>query len=62
MVSRWKLNGVDVSLYGRNLFFISKKAPFDPEVALNTGLGGQGIDFYGLPTTRSYGINLNLSF
>ena len=62
MVSKLKLTAVDVSLYGRNLFFFSKKAPFDPEVGLNTGLGGQGVDFYSLPTTRSYGININVSF
>ena len=62
IASRLKLNAVDIALYGRNLFFISKKAPFDPEVALNTGLGGQGIDFYSLPTTRTFGLNLNVSF
>jgi hypothetical protein len=60
--TRLKLNAVDISLYGRNLFFLSKEAPFDPEVGLNTGLGGQGIDFYSLPTTRSIGVNLNVSF
>jgi len=62
MINKLKLNSVDVSLYGRNLFFIHKKAPFDPEVGLNTGLGGQGVDFYSLPTTRSYGVNINVSF
>jgi TonB-linked SusC/RagA family outer membrane protein len=56
------VKGLTVGLYGRNLFFISKKAPFDPEVALNTGLGGQGLDFYGLPTTRSLGANLSVTF
>jgi TonB-linked SusC/RagA family outer membrane protein len=54
--------GIDVSLFGRNLFFLSKDAPFDPEASLNNGLGGQGIDFYGMPTTRSMGINVNISF
>ena len=62
MISKLKLTAVDISLYGRNLFFIHKNAPFDPEVGLNSGLGGQGVDFYSLPTTRSYGININVSF
>jgi TonB-linked SusC/RagA family outer membrane protein len=56
------IQGIDVSLYGRNLFFLKNKAPFDPEVTLNTGLGGQGLDFYSLPTTRSLGISFNISF
>ncbi len=56
------IQGIDVSLYGRNLFFLKKEAPFDPEVTLNTGLGGQGLDFYSLPTTRSLGVSFNISF
>jgi len=56
------IQGVNVSVYGRNLFFFKNDAPFDPEVSLNTGIGGQGIDFYSLPTTRSLGINVNVNF
>jgi hypothetical protein len=56
------IQGANVSVYGRNLFFIKKDAPFDPEVSLNTGLGGQGIDFYSLPTSRSFGFNLSVNF
>ncbi|MCV9928897.1 TonB-dependent receptor [Flavobacterium sp. LS1R49] len=51
-----------VSLIARNLFFIYKDAPFDPNVALSTGQGLQGIDIFGLPTTRSIGLNLNVTF
>ncbi|NJN33042.1 MAG: SusC/RagA family TonB-linked outer membrane protein [Saprospiraceae bacterium] len=51
-----------IGLYGRNLWFKTKNAPFDPEVALNTGIGGQGIDFYAMPTTSSVGFNLNINF
>ena len=53
---------VDLSVYGRNLFFISRTAPFDPEVALNTGFNGQGLDFYALPSLRSLGASLNIGF
>ncbi len=56
------IQGVNVSVYGRNLFFIKNNAPFDPEVSLNSTVGGQGIDFYSLPTTRSYGFNVNVNF
>ena len=56
------IQGVNVSLYGRNLFFLKNDAPFDPEVSLNSGVGGQGIDFYSLPTTSSFGFNVNVNF
>lgn len=51
-----------ISLIARNLFFIYKDAPFDPNVALSTGQGLQGVDIYGLPSTRSIGLNLNVTF
>jgi len=51
-----------VSLIARNLFFIYKDAPFDPNIALSTGQGLQGVDIYGLPSTRSIGLNLNVTF
>jgi len=51
-----------VSLIARNLFFIYKDAPFDPNIALSTGEGLQGVDIYGLPSTRSIGLNLNVTF
>jgi TonB-linked SusC/RagA family outer membrane protein len=60
--NKLKMNAIDLSLYGRNLFFFYKDAPFDPEVALSSALNGQGVDFYSLPTARSYGVNLTVSF
>ncbi|WP_166923856.1 SusC/RagA family TonB-linked outer membrane protein [Flavobacterium poyangense] len=56
------LQSANISLIARNLFFIYKDAPFDPNVALSTGQGLQGVDIYGLPSTRSIGLNLNLTF
>lgn len=51
-----------LSLIGRNLFFISNNAPYDPDVTASTGVGLQGVDIFSLPTTRSLGINLTLDF
>ena len=62
ILGKTPFTNIDVALYGRNLFFLKRDAPFDPEVSLNNGLGGQGVDFWSLPPTRSIGINLNLSF
>jgi TonB-linked SusC/RagA family outer membrane protein len=53
---------VNVSLVGKNLFFFYKDAPFDPNVTLSSGEGLQGVDIFGMPSTRSLGVNLNLTF
>ncbi len=56
------LKAASLSLVGRNLLFIYKKAPFDPNISLSTGNGLQGIDVYAMPSTRSIGLNLNITF
>lgn len=56
------VQSASLSLIARNLFFIYKDAPFDPNVALSTGEGLQGVDVFGMPSTRSIGLNLNLTF
>jgi outer membrane receptor protein involved in Fe transport len=59
-----------ISFSGRNLWYnapnFPKELDFDPEVS---GLGAgdisgaaQGFDFMGIPATRRYGVNLNLTF
>lgn len=53
---------IQLSLVGRNLFFISKKAPFDPDTVLSIGNNNQGIDVFGMPSTRSLGFNVKLVF
>ena len=42
--------------------FIYKKAPFDPDAVLSASNSNQGIDIFGIPTTRSVGFNVKLSF
>ena len=52
-----------VSFVARNLFFINKDTPnIDPEAVYNSTNAGQGLEYATIPTTRSYGINLNLKF
>lgn len=53
---------VKASLVGSNLLFFYKDAPHDPNVSLSTGNALQGVDVLGLPSTRSIGLNLNLTF
>ena len=52
------------SLEGRNLWLISSKVPhIDPESnVLGTGLIGEGIERNNIPSTRSIGTNLRLTF
>lgn len=56
------LQSASLSIIARNLAFIYKDAPFDPNISLSTGEGLQGIDVYGMPSTRSIGLNLNVTF
>lgn len=56
------LKDASISFVGRNLFFFYKKAPFDPEQAMSTNNALQSTDVFGLPSTRSYGINLKVTF
>ncbi|NDV79305.1 TonB-dependent receptor [Dysgonomonas sp. 511] len=61
---RWIGNicDVKVSLVGRNLWMIYNKAPFDPESVSRTDAFYQGIDYFILPSMRTYGFNINLKF
>ncbi|MDA9294694.1 SusC/RagA family TonB-linked outer membrane protein [Flavobacteriaceae bacterium] len=57
------LQNAMVQLVGRNLFFFMNKADdIDPETMLGTSLGVQGLSQNAMPTLRSVGLNLNLTF
>lgn len=51
-----------IGLIGSNLFFITKKAPFDPEQVASVSPGGVGVDVFGFPAYRSIGFSLKCSF
>ena len=56
------VKSIQLSLTGRNLFFLYKKAPFDPEATLSTANDNQGVDVFGFPMTRSIGFNVRITF
>lgn len=57
-----RLNGISVSLVGRNLFYFKRSTPnIDPESNYSNS-NAQGLEYAGLPTTRSFGVNLNVKF
>ena len=56
------IKGVDLSLVARNLFFIYKDAPFDPDATMSVGNDNQGLDTFGMPSTRNIGFNIKFTF
>jgi outer membrane receptor protein involved in Fe transport len=54
------IKGAKLSAVGRNLFFLQKDAPIDPEITL--GENGGGLEYGALPSTRTFGLNLKLTF
>lgn len=53
---------IQLAFIARNLCFLYKKAPFDPDLVLSTGNDNQAIDSYGMPTTRNLGFNIRFTF
>ncbi|MDX1640535.1 MAG: TonB-dependent receptor, partial [Balneolaceae bacterium] len=62
ILSSLPFSDASVSLVGRNLWLIHSKVDnVDPESTYNTS-NGQGLEWFGVPQTRSFGLNLNLKF
>ena len=57
-----KIKSINVSVIARNLFFLYKKAPFDPELAYGTGNDLQGFENFQMPSARSIGVSLRVGF
>ena len=56
------IEGLSVSLIGKNLFFISNSVDnVDPESAYNSN-NSQGLEFAGMPVPSTVGLNVNLKF
>jgi hypothetical protein len=61
-MDRTPLQGASLSFVGRNLAIISRNVPnVDPEASY-TSSNAQGLDYFGMPATRSTGFNLNVKF
>lgn len=57
-----KSKNLTLSANARNLFFIYKKAPIDPETSLSTQNALGNVDVFSMPTTRSFGISIKATF
>lgn len=60
------ISGLTLTVSGRNLWFLSPNFPkythFDPEVNSFGSTTTQGIELSAAPTTRRFGVNLNVTF
>ena len=65
-VSKLKLTAINLSISGRNLWYLAPNVPkythFDPDINSVVGSGTQGVETGGAPSTKRYGINLNVTF
>lgn len=62
MLDKTFISSVNVSLIARNLFYISRSIDnVDPESTYNSG-NSQGLEYFGVPSTRNYGFSLNVKF
>ncbi len=63
MLTKTPFRTVSISIVGRNLALLWKNIPnVDPESAYSNQAGAQGLEYFAMPTTRSYGFNIGLGF
>ncbi len=65
ILKKTPLASAKFSLVGRNLFYIKEHMQgigITPEAAFSSASGAQGSESYTLPSTRSFGLNINLGF
>ncbi|MGE7776934.1 SusC/RagA family TonB-linked outer membrane protein [Chitinophaga sp. NPDC101104] len=56
------VRNLTVGLIGRNLAFLKRDAPFDPEVSAGGDNRLQGVDVFGMPATRTFGASVKVGF
>jgi len=63
LLSRSPFTSARISLVGRSLFFLLNRAEqCDPEIMTGSGNLAEGRESYAFPTTRTYGVSVNVDF
>lgn len=63
LLANTPIQNLNLSFVGRNLWVISKHIDnVDPESAYSSNGGAQGLEYFAMPSTRSYGFNLRIGF
>ncbi|MCS6917737.1 MAG: SusC/RagA family TonB-linked outer membrane protein [Chitinophagales bacterium] len=60
-LERTPLASMDVSFIGRNLWLDTDYRGVDPETSLTGANNSQGMDYFNMPGTRSFGVSLRLT-
>jgi hypothetical protein len=61
VLEKTPISGLDISLVGRNLWLSTDYKGVDPETSLTGANNSQGMDYFNMPGTRSFGVNLRLT-
>ncbi|NOY94805.1 MAG: hypothetical protein GXO81_00220 [Chlorobi bacterium] len=65
VLNKTPFTGLTLTLIGRNLWYIEEHMQdmgISPESAPSTDAGYTGIETFGVPTTRTFGLNVKLTF
>jgi len=66
LIKRLKLSAATLSFSGRNLWFLAPNVPkythFDPDMNSVVSGTAQGVETGGAPSTKRFGLNLNITF
>ena len=62
MLGKTPLSSLRLSFVARNLCFLMKNTPGNPEGGYDTTMFSQALDFLAVPYARTYGLTLNLGF
>ncbi|HZI23836.1 MAG TPA: SusC/RagA family TonB-linked outer membrane protein [Chryseolinea sp.] len=63
MLNKTPFQTLSISFVGRNLAILYKDIEnVDPESNYSANAGAQGLEYFGFPSTRSYGFNLSVTF
>ena len=63
MLSKTPFQNITISFVGRNLALLYKDIDnVDPESNYSANAGAQGLEYFGFPSTRTYGFNLTVGF
>ncbi len=62
MLKKLPIEGLGITLSGRNLWLQTEYPGIDPETNLTGASNGYGLDYFNMPNTRGYAATVNLTF
>lgn len=63
ILKKTPIESLSISLVARNVALLWSNVPnIDPEAAYSTAASAQGLEFFGMPQPRSFGVNLSVNF